>query len=106
MNVTPAEARRIAALAHLKLDAAELERLTGELNRILEHVVALGDLELSDVPDVGALAGALSTLRGAGAEVPDALVRGPDAMAPDWRDGFFLVPSLPGLSDGAGEGGA
>lgn len=106
MNVTPAEARRIAVLAHLKLDEDELERLTGELNRILEHVVALGGLELSDVSDVEALAGALPSLRGAEAEAPDALVRGPEAAAPDYREGFFVVPSLPGLSDGAEEGGA
>ncbi len=103
MNVTPVEARRIAALAHLKLDESELARLTGELNRILEHVVALEGLELSDVSDVEALSGALPSLRASEAEEPDTPLRAPEAMAPDFRDGFFVVPSLPGLSDGTEE---
>jgi len=103
MSVGPDEARRIAALAHLKLDEGELGRLTGELNRILEHVVALEGLELADLPDVGMLTEGVSSVRSEACEDPDPLLRKPRANAPDWRDGFFVVPSLPGLSDGAGE---
>ncbi len=105
MSVTSADARRIAELARLDLDDAELERLTGDLNRILDHVVAFGGLELSEAPDVGVAAGTPPSLRDAAAETPDPLSHGPEAGAPDWRDGFFVVPPLPGLSDGT-EGGA
>ncbi len=105
MSVGAEEARRIAALAHLRLDTGELERLTGELNRILEHVVALEGLELSDLPDVGLSMEGLPPARPQAADEPDPLVRGPEAAAPDWREGFFVVPSLPGLSDGVGEDG-
>jgi len=103
MSVGPDEAHRIAALAHLKLDEGELTRLTGELNRILEHVVALEGLELADLPDVGVLTEGVPSVRSEVSEEPDALQRSSEANAPDWRDGFFVVPQLPGLGDGAGE---
>ena len=103
MSVGPTEARRIATLAHLELDDRELDRMRGELNRILEHVVALEGLELTDLSDIGMSTEGVSPVRSPEADEPDELARGPGETAPDWRDGFFVVPALPGLSDGTGE---
>jgi len=99
MSVTRAEVERIAELARLRLDDAELERLTGELNGILEHVAALGglpaheDVEATDATTHLALA---STRPTEDAE-PDPLGAGPGAFAPRWTDGFFTVPAPPGV---------
>ena len=119
MSVDRSEADRIAHLARLRFEDEELTRITGELNRILGHVESLKSL---DADGGGALAGAVggggtpahlatsgaptvaecSPTRAKGAEEPDALRRGLEALAPDWREGFFVVPPLPGVHDSEG----
>jgi aspartyl-tRNA(Asn)/glutamyl-tRNA(Gln) amidotransferase subunit C len=47
--ITLAEAQAIARLAHLDVAPDELERLTHDLERILEHVGQLEELDLRDV---------------------------------------------------------
>jgi aspartyl-tRNA(Asn)/glutamyl-tRNA(Gln) amidotransferase subunit C len=39
----------VARLARLRLDDAEVERMTGELSSILDHIEKIGELELDDV---------------------------------------------------------
>jgi aspartyl/glutamyl-tRNA(Asn/Gln) amidotransferase C subunit len=89
------EARRIAALARLRFDADELGRITEDLNHILDHVEELRSLENRTVdarPD-----GDRKATRGAEAERPDELRQDIASFAPDWRDGFFVVPPFPGV---------
>ena len=96
-GVTEDDVRAIATLARLRPREAAFERLTVELNRILEHVRALERLDLSGLdPEKAALYGRPRS-RDPGTR-PDAV--GPDAvqaLAPDWREGFFVVPRLPAL---------
>lgn len=100
MSVTPSEVRRIAHLARLKVSGEELDRLTDDLNRILEHVEALGSLGSSGPEGGEVTRGELSSAH-QGSELPaDALFEGPDAFAPDWRDSFFVVPPPPGVQPG------
>jgi aspartyl-tRNA(Asn)/glutamyl-tRNA(Gln) amidotransferase subunit C len=40
----------VAKLARLRLDDAELERMSGELSAILEHIERLNELDLEYVP--------------------------------------------------------
>lgn len=98
MRVRPEEVAGIASLARLRLEAEELERITQELNKVLDHVETLKGLSVDDIPrEANPLEGEGDALRGEGAETPDA---GPDAldtMAPDAREGFFAVPPLPGV---------
>ena len=108
MSVDPAEVRRIAALARLRLDEEEARALTDDLNRILEHVDALGEVGEEpgaaggDAPAPGTGVGpgsdGSSTGTDALASEPDPLLRDPGEGAPDFRDGFFTVPRLPGMS--------
>jgi aspartyl/glutamyl-tRNA(Asn/Gln) amidotransferase C subunit len=100
VSVTRDEAGRIAALARLRFDEAELTRITNELNHILEHVEALRALEQASAPP---LPEERASTRSAGAEIPDGLRDGIGSFAPDWRGGFFVVPPLPGVhaEDGA-----
>lgn len=102
MSVERDGVRALAELARLRLDDVELHRLTGDVNRILDHVAALA--EVRDVPDAhDATAWDPGAVPGGGAPAPDPLLRPPSDIAPEWRDGFFLVPRLPGVQaeDGA-----
>jgi aspartyl-tRNA(Asn)/glutamyl-tRNA(Gln) amidotransferase subunit C len=103
MSVDPEEVLRIARLARLRLDDDELERMTDDLNSILEHVDALGALEDDDVADEGRWAERTST-RLAEETVADPERLDPSGMAPAFQDGFFVVPPPPGVH--AGEDGS
>jgi aspartyl-tRNA(Asn)/glutamyl-tRNA(Gln) amidotransferase subunit C len=94
-RVSRDEARRIAALARLRFSDEELTRITAELNHILDHVEALRSVE-DRAPGELVEADRPST-RGPAAEQPDTLRREVASFAPDWRDGFFVVPPLPGV---------
>ena len=39
----------VARLARLRLDDAEVERMSGELSTILDHIEKIGELDLDDV---------------------------------------------------------
>ncbi len=49
MAVTVEDVRAVARLARLRFVAEEEERLTGELNRILEYMEKLNELDTEDV---------------------------------------------------------
>ena len=95
MSVEREEVLRIAKLARLRLSEDELERMTTDLNAILEHVDQLRELE-EEAPGAGDGREEGPSTR------PDEAWGGergidPSRSAPAWRDGFFLVPSPPGL---------
>ncbi len=50
MSITREEVRRVAALARLRLEPGEEERLTADLGHILDAFVRLQALETRDVP--------------------------------------------------------
>jgi aspartyl-tRNA(Asn)/glutamyl-tRNA(Gln) amidotransferase subunit C len=50
MAITREEVLHVAKLASLELTEEEVERLTGELNAILEAVSKVSELDLADVP--------------------------------------------------------
>jgi aspartyl-tRNA(Asn)/glutamyl-tRNA(Gln) amidotransferase subunit C len=49
MQITPDEVRYVAALARLDLSGAEVEAMTGQLDRILDYVDKLNELDTSGV---------------------------------------------------------
>lgn len=103
MALDPDEILRVAALARLRLDAAEARRLAAELGRVLEHVDALAATPLEDVPEPTL---AEPTPGHDDDARPDRLLRSPEELAPAWRDGFFTVPRLPAMDSDAADGGA
>lgn len=105
MSVDRGEVERIAALAKLRLEDDEADRLTEEMNRILEHAARLRGLAV-DATEADADTGPdlTSGTRSAGAEEPDELLRPPGSFAPDMREGFFVVPPPPGVADDEGGG--
>jgi len=102
MSVDRRQAAGIAALARLRFDAEELERITGEMNQVLAHVEQLKSLAVDDMPGEGPdpLADEGDSTRGPAADLPDALHLDLPRMAPEAREGFFLVPPLPGVHAG------
>lgn len=111
--VDEGEVRRIAGLARLELEEDEVERLAEEMGRILDHVDELREVVLDDhrepepppeldgePPDPAS--DARPTLR-PDVPSPDPMAAGPERAAPDWRDGFFVVPRLPAMEGPDGE---
>ena len=90
MTISDADVRHIARLARLELTDEEVERFGREMSRILEYVRRLEALEAG---------------RAAEPEAPDRPLRDDDVApwpdveplhdeAPDFDDGFYLVPRV------------
>lgn len=87
-----------------------------DMSSILDHMAVLGGVALEPVPTSGVPqsegspqpagedfdeAGGSSA--GEDEATPDSLERPLSRMAPDWRDGFFVVPRLPGVAGASGD---
>jgi aspartyl-tRNA(Asn)/glutamyl-tRNA(Gln) amidotransferase subunit C len=91
--ITRDEVRRVAALARLRLEPAEEERLTADLDHILEAFARLRTLDTTGVEPARALAEPATPLRDdavTNAEATDELLA--NAPAPDGR--YFRVPKI------------
>ncbi len=96
MKIDLEEVRRVAALAHLALDADREEALRLDLDRILEYVEKLNEIDTSGVGPASEPARGDTALRadgrGSSLDPEEAL-----ANAPEAGDGHFKVPRvLPG----------
>jgi aspartyl-tRNA(Asn)/glutamyl-tRNA(Gln) amidotransferase subunit C len=82
----------VARLARLRLSEDEVERMTGELSGILEHVDRIAELELDDVAPTSHVVELENVLRADEPRPswPRDVVLEP---APDPVDGAFRVPS-------------
>ncbi len=86
-----------------------------EMSSILEHMALLGGVAREPAPTSGVprnessarSRGETSDGTGLPAEegerMPDPLKRPLSRIAPDWRDGFFVVPRLPGVAGAPGK---
>ena len=101
MSVDREDVRRIAELARLRLSEAEAEALGRDLSEILEYVDTLSSVSVDDAGAVDPTEGGAPE-RGPGERNPDPMAEPPTHYAPDFRDGFFVVPSPPSLG-GEGE---
>lgn len=113
-GVRESEIRRIARLAGLSLTDREVAELAADMSTVLGHFREMRRREAGDgggtveaepggggVPGHTADARARDVLR-SDDPGPDPLRRRPEAVAPEWREGFFVVPQLAALG-GAGE---
>lgn len=81
----------VARLARLDLDPAEAERYRHQLSAILEHAARVQALDTAGLSVMGHPLGSTNAFR------EDDVVSSLDrdevlAMAPDSRDGYFVVP--------------
>ena len=82
----------VARLARLKLTDAEVERMSGELSSILDHIEKINELDLDDVPPTSHVIDVENVLR---PDEPRPSIPPEQALehAPDPADGGFRVPS-------------
>ena len=102
MSVSREEVERIARLAELHVDEAALPGLVDQLSRILDYVAQIAGVPASEsvppfVPGPTEIPFRPDVVR------PAPLAFGPDRMAPQFRDGFFLVPRLGAFDAATGE---
>ena len=107
MSVSPEEVARIATLARLQLGPDEVREMSQQLSSILGHMDALSKVEVVGAPAVASVTETPAPVR-RDAIAPDALARDAAEGAPDWREGFFVVPRLAALDADAlsAEGGS
>jgi aspartyl-tRNA(Asn)/glutamyl-tRNA(Gln) amidotransferase subunit C len=82
----------VARLARLRLDEAEVERMSGELSTILDHIEKIGELDLDDVEPTSHVIQVENVLR---EDEPRPSMPRERALeqAPDPAAGGFGVPS-------------
>lgn len=93
MAVTLEIVRQVAALARLEFSPQEEERLTRELNRILEYMEKLGELDTAQVEPT---AHVMPLANAFGADEAEVFPGIAELLAPaDPRDeGYFRVPRI------------
>ena len=89
------EVARVAALARIDLTPAELDRLAGELDVIVESVAQVSQVATADVPATSHPLPLTNVFR---ADVPQPPLDRDAALAgaPATQDGKFLVPQILG----------
>jgi len=91
MSIGRDDVLHVARLAELALREEELDRLVNQLNRIVDYVAQLDRVPADRMAEPFVPGPAAAALR---EDVPNPvpLARPPAAIAPEFRDGFFLVP--------------
>lgn len=93
MSIDKATAARVAHLARIRVDEAELERLASELSGILDWVEQLNQVDVEGVEPMTSVTP--MALRRRADEITDGGIRERVlANAPATREGFFAVPKV------------
>lgn len=87
-----AQVLHVAALAKLELSEQEVERMAGELSKVLDHVEKIRELELEGIPPTAHVVDAAGPLR---SDQPEPCLTAEQALAsaPERVAGGFGVPS-------------
>jgi aspartyl/glutamyl-tRNA(Asn/Gln) amidotransferase C subunit len=88
----------MASLAELAVAPDDLAELTAQMDRIVGFVAqltALGDLSIGSAEPIGPRETPLRD----DIVAPADLARGPAALAPEFVDGFFVVPKLGAMEE-------
>ena len=93
MKIDRMEARRVADLAHLEFDEPGLDRMAGEMTKILDYIDQLSAIDIEGFAETSAAD--VTPLR---EDVPHEPLGREAAQknAPSWSDGFFVVPKVIG----------
>jgi aspartyl-tRNA(Asn)/glutamyl-tRNA(Gln) amidotransferase subunit C len=93
MSITPETARKVARLARIRVEEAELPALARELSGILSFMEQLNEVDVAGVEPMTSVTPMRLRLR------EDRVTEGGMAArilanAPDQREGFFAVPKV------------
>jgi aspartyl/glutamyl-tRNA(Asn/Gln) amidotransferase C subunit len=91
MTIGRNEALHVARLAELAVREGELDRLVDQLNRIVDYVAQLDQVPADRMAEPF-LPGPQSLNLREDVPGPVPLARSPAEFAPEFADGFFLVP--------------
>ena len=98
MTIGREDVLHVAKLAELAVSEAELPKLVEQLGNIVAYVAQLSDVPADEQAPPYLAGPAQAELRED--EVgPDPLHRRPAEFAPEFRDGFFIVPRLDAMED-------
>jgi aspartyl-tRNA(Asn)/glutamyl-tRNA(Gln) amidotransferase subunit C len=97
-RITRSDVERVAALARLSLDPAEAERMTSELDVVLEYAQLLQEVDTSGV-EATSHAVPLPTPMRADVPLPPVDPELALANAPERQDSAFVVPRVIGDED-------
>ncbi len=97
MSIGREEVLHVAHLAELGVTEEELPALVDQLNRIVDFVAELEQVESGDEPPFRP--GPQSLKLRPDVVAPEPLARGPGEMAPEFREGFFVVPRLGAMEE-------
>jgi aspartyl-tRNA(Asn)/glutamyl-tRNA(Gln) amidotransferase subunit C len=98
MSIGRDQVLHVAKLAELAVESGEVERLVDQMNRIVDYVAQLD--QVATEPGTEAFLpgpSAVSLRDDVEGAVP--LARPPADQAPEFRDGFFLVPRHGAMED-------
>lgn len=98
MSIGRDEVLHVAKLAELAVRDADLDRLVEQMNRIVDYVAQLNQVPADRMAEPF-LPGPQAVALREDVEGPDHLVRPPAAIAPEFVDGFFLVPRHGAMED-------
>ncbi len=98
MSIGLDEVLHVAKLAELAVRENELQRLVDQMNRIVDYVAALDEVAADRVAEAF-LAGPPSVALREDIETAVPLVRPPGDLAPEFAQGFFLVPRHGAMED-------
>jgi aspartyl-tRNA(Asn)/glutamyl-tRNA(Gln) amidotransferase subunit C len=93
MSVDQATVRRIARLARIRLDEADVPQMQDELNAILSFVEQLNEVDVEGVEPMTSVTPMAMKLR-SDVVTEGGNVRSILANAPVSEDGFFVVPKV------------
>lgn len=92
MSISREEVIHVSRLARLNLREEEVEKFTGQLGAILEHVSKLNEVDTEGVPPTSHVLDLVNVFR------EDAVTESPienmEKMAPDFEKGHFRVPKV------------
>lgn len=98
MSIGRDEVLHVAKLAELAVRDSELDRLVEQLNRIVDYVAQLNQVPADQTADPF-LAGPQAVALREDVEGAAHLARPPAEIAPEFKDGFFLVPRHGAMED-------
>jgi aspartyl-tRNA(Asn)/glutamyl-tRNA(Gln) amidotransferase subunit C len=98
MSIGLDEVLHVAKLAELAVQESEFHRLVDQMNRIVSYVATLDQVPGDRIAEPF-LAGPQSVPLREDVEAPVPLAHLPAAIAPEFADGFFLVPRHGAMED-------
>jgi len=93
MTIGKGDVLHVAKLAELKVADHEVGPLVTQLSGIVDFVAQLASADVPEETPEFTVGPAQVALR-ADVVAPAPLDRSPERMAPDWQDGFYVVPRL------------